>query len=107
MKYKGYIGRVTYDEDLKILHGDVIGLKDVITFEGTSVEEVEQAFRDSIDVYLDLCKKRGERPEKTFTGDLRVRIEPDLHASLAQQAAVKGLSLNKLIIRKLKHSNSE
>ncbi len=102
MKYKGYIGHVTYDDELKILHGDVIGLKDVITFEGTSVEEVENAFRDSIDVYLDLCKKRGEKPEKTFSGDLRVRIAPDLHARLTQEAAMSGLSLNSFIAEKLR-----
>jgi predicted HicB family RNase H-like nuclease len=103
MKYKGYIGRVSYDHEAKILHGDVIGIKDVITFEGTNVEEIEQAFRDSVDVYLDLCEKRGEKPEKTFTGNLRVRIAPNLHAQLAQEASLSGLSLNSLIAEKLKN----
>lgn len=52
MKYKGYEGQAVYDEQAKLFHGDVIGLKDVITFQGTSVEELEQAFKDSIDDYL-------------------------------------------------------
>ena len=57
MKYKGYIGQVVYDENAKIFHGDVIGLKDVITFQGESVGELEQAFKDSVDDYLEFCKQ--------------------------------------------------
>jgi predicted HicB family RNase H-like nuclease len=57
MKYKGYIGHVEYDDEAKIFHGGVNGLRDIITFQGKSVEELEQAFHDSINVYLDLQKK--------------------------------------------------
>lgn len=59
MKYKSYHGRITYDEQAKIFHGEVVGLRDVITFQGTSMEELKQAFKDSIDDYLDFCKELG------------------------------------------------
>ncbi len=59
MKYKGYNGQVTYDEEAKLFHGEVVGLRDVITFQGTSVVELEQAFKDSVDEYLDFCKELG------------------------------------------------
>jgi predicted HicB family RNase H-like nuclease len=75
MKYKGYIGQVTYDDDAKIFHGEVLGLKDVITFQGESVKELEQAFKDSINDYLEFCHERGEGPEKTFSGNIRVRMD--------------------------------
>lgn len=101
MKYKGYFGEVTYDDEAKIFHGDVIGLKDVITFQGTNALEIEQAFRDSIDDYLIWCKERGEEPEKTYSGNIRLRMDPDLHANLALEAMQKGVSLNELINRKL------
>jgi len=101
MKYKGYLGEVSYDANAKIFHGDVIGLKDVITFQGTTVKEIEQAFKDSINDYIAWCKKRGEKPEKTFSGNLRIRISPDLHAELSHLAVTQGLSLNSLIIDKL------
>jgi len=52
MKYKGYIGLVDYDDDAKIFHGEIIGIKDVITFQGDSVKEIEKAFKDSVDDYL-------------------------------------------------------
>ena len=101
MEYKGYMGEVTYDAQAKIFHGEVLGLKDVITFQGTTVEELEQAFRDSIDDYIVWCKERGEEPEKTFSGNIRIRISPDLHAKLSQAAVIHGMSLNSLIIEKL------
>ena len=59
MKYKGYQGHVTYDDDAKIFHGEVVGLRDVITFQGDSVKELEHAFKDSIDEYLAFCKKHN------------------------------------------------
>ena len=101
MKYKGYIGHVIYDEHAKIFHGDVIGLKDVITFQGKSVEELEQAFKDSIDDYLEFCLKRGEKPDKTFSGNIRLRMSPILHETVSLEAAQKGISLNDLITQKL------
>ena len=63
MKYKGYVGEVLYDDEAKLFHGEVIGLKDVITFQGTTVKELEKAFKDSIYDYLVWCKERGEKPE--------------------------------------------
>jgi predicted HicB family RNase H-like nuclease len=101
MEYKGYKGEVTYDATAKIFHGEVLGLKDVITFQGTTVKELEHAFKGSIDDYLAWCKKRGEQPEKTFSGNIRIRISPELHAQLTQLAMLHGTSLNSLIIEKL------
>lgn len=101
MNYKGYVGRIIYDDEAKLFHGEVVGLKDVITFQGTSVKELSKAFKDSIDDYLTWCKERGEKPEKTFSGNLRIRIEPDLHAKLAQEASLHNVSLNKFIVEKL------
>lgn len=101
MKYKGYIGIVTYDDQAKIFHGNVIGLNAVITFQGTTVKEIEQAFKDSVNDYLEWCKERGKQPQKTYSGNLRLRLRPDLHAELAREAALKGISLNTFIAEKL------
>ncbi len=103
MKYKGYIGHVEYDDQAKIFHGEVVGLKDIITFQGSSVDELETAFKESIDDYLAWCKKRKEKPEKTFSGTFNLRIPPDLHARIALQAKSMGVSLNSYIEQTLKH----
>ena len=66
LKYKGYTGQVEFDDESGIFHGEVLDLRDVITFQGRSVEEIEQAFRVSIDDYLDFCQAQGEEPDKPF-----------------------------------------
>lgn len=101
MKYKGYSGEIIFDNEARIFYGEVIGLKDVITFQGKNVDEIEQAFEDSIDDYLEWCKERGEQPEKTYSGNVRLRMNPKLHAHLALEAARHGISLNELINEKL------
>ncbi len=50
LKYKGYFGDVIFDAESRILFGRVVGLKDVITFQGTTADEIKQACKDSVDV---------------------------------------------------------
>jgi predicted HicB family RNase H-like nuclease len=97
MKYKGYTGVVEFDEDSRIFHGEVIGLRDVITFQGQSVDELEKAMADSVDFYLDWCAERNKQPEKPFSGKLMIRTTPELHGRASMAAARIGLSLNKYI----------
>ena len=97
MKYKGYTGVVEFDEEAGTLFGRVIGLRDLITFEGDSVAEVTRAFHDSVDVYLELCAERGESPEKPFSGQFVLRIDPRLHRALSHAAEERGKSLNAMV----------
>lgn len=76
MKYKGYAGVVELDERSEVFFGRVIGLRDVITFQGSSVAEVVQAFHDSLDDYLEFCAERGESPEKPYSGQFVLRVDP-------------------------------
>ena len=62
MEYKGYTGKVEYIEDAEIFHGEIGGIRDVVTFQGKSVEELKQAFQDSVEEYLRICKERGKYP---------------------------------------------
>ena len=68
MEYKGYRAAVTYDDGAGLLHGEVVGTRDVITVEGTSVEQLQKEFRFSIDDYLAVCAERGRQPDKPFSG---------------------------------------
>lgn len=101
LKYKNYTGHVEYDHEAKIFHGTVLGIKDVITFQGTTVEEIEQAFKDSVDDYLDFCKKLAQAPERPFSGKFHLRIPPELHSKLSIAASQNSESLNSYINRKL------
>jgi predicted HicB family RNase H-like nuclease len=64
MTYKGYQSKVELDEEAGVFHGEAINTRDAITFQGTSVEGLKQAFEDSVDDYLEFCASRGEDPEK-------------------------------------------
>jgi predicted HicB family RNase H-like nuclease len=94
MEYKGYMGTVEYDSQAKIFHGDIINTRDVITFQGTTVKEIEQAFKDSIDDYIVWCKEEGVAPEKPYSGKFNVRLSPELHRKTAILAKKKNMSLN-------------
>jgi len=94
MEYKGYIGKVEIDDEAGILYGEVINVRDVITFEGSSVEEVQQAFHESVDDYLEFCAARSESPEKPFSGKFVLRLPEELHRKAYIQAKLKDKSLN-------------
>jgi predicted HicB family RNase H-like nuclease len=94
MEYKGYIGKVEIDEEAGILYGEVINVRDVITFEGESVDEVQKAFRESVDDYLDFCAQRNESPEKPFSGKFVIRLPAELHRKAYIQAKLADKSLN-------------
>ena len=63
LEYKGYKGHTEFDDEAGLSHGEVLDLRDVITFQGTSVEELEKEFRVSVDDYLEFCKERGGEPD--------------------------------------------
>ena len=104
MEYKGYIGKVELDEEAGILYGEVINVRDVITFEGESVDEIQQAFRESVDDYLDFCAQRGESPEKPFSGKFVVRLPAELHREVYIQAKLKDQSLNRWVTEVLQRA---
>ncbi len=102
MEYKGYIGIVEYNSEAKIFHGDILNTKDVITFQGTTVEEIEEAFKGSIDDYIDWCKSEGASPEKPYSGKFNLRLSPELHKEIAITARKLNLSINNFVEKALK-----
>ena len=101
MQYKGYQAHIEYDDDARVFHGEVLNLKDVITFEGTCVEDLRQAFKDSVEDYLEFCRSRGEKPEKPFSGKFIIRVQPELHQKIAVKANMEAKSMNNWIEEQL------
>jgi predicted HicB family RNase H-like nuclease len=97
MEHRGYTGVSFVDEESESLYGHVIGLRDVITFQGDSVAELTQSFRDSVDDYLEFCQSLGRSPEKPYSGRFLLRIPPALHRALSNAAEKTGVSINSLI----------
>ena len=92
MRLDAYEAVVEYDDAAALFHGEVINLTDVITFQGRSVEELRQAFADSVADYLDFCRTRGEKPEQPFSGQLSVTVDPALHRAVVTAARRSGIT---------------
>jgi predicted HicB family RNase H-like nuclease len=97
MKYKGYEAIVEYDDDDRLFVGRVINTRDVIAFDGLSVDELEQSFHTAIDEYLEDCQAVGKAPDKPFSGRFNLRISPELHRQAVTKAESEGVSLNTLV----------
>jgi predicted HicB family RNase H-like nuclease len=94
LKYKGYHGSTEYSLEDDCLHGRLLGINDVITYEGNSVKEIKTAFKDSVDDYLVFCEQTGKNPDKPYSGKMMFRVDPQVHAKAALAAQLKGVSLN-------------
>ena len=104
MKYKGYTAVLKLDEEQGILFGRVIGLCDVITFQAESVPQAIEEFHASVDSYLELCRSRQESPEKPYSGNFMVRVDPELHRQIATWWQAKSVSINSLVASLIRHA---
>ncbi|MFN3075479.1 MAG: type II toxin-antitoxin system HicB family antitoxin [Alphaproteobacteria bacterium] len=94
MTHKGYAARVEYDAEDRIFIGRLAGIDDIVTFHGATVDELEAAFQDAVDHYLEVSDRIGRRAQKPYSGNLMLRIPPDTHARVAVAAEVAGKSIN-------------
>ena len=101
MKYQGYGSTIRFDDEANIFHGEVTGLRDVITFQGRTVDEIKEAFKESVDDYLEFCASRGEEPDKPYSGRFLLRVDPELHRKLVELSNDDGESLNNWIASRL------
>ena len=100
--YRGYVGRIDYDDEAGVFHGEVINTRDIITFQGKSVNELKRALKDSVDDYLQFCRERGEEPDRPFSGKFIVRVPPEVHREAFLKAKSAGKSLNAWVTEKIK-----
>lgn len=97
LSYKNYNGTVEYSKEDKCLFGKVVGIKSLLSYEGNSIQELEEDFMHVIDEYLEDCKERDVVPEQAYRGTFNVRIAPELHRTIAIYALEHGKSLNAVV----------
>ena len=107
MKYKNLLAAIHYDDDDKIFWGEVIGINDSISFHGHSVNELEDRFHLFVDEYLEECHSKGIEPEKTYTGNFNVRIDPCEHKIASMCAVLENISLNQYVGKAVAAMNRE
>ena len=106
IEYKGYVGVFEFEE-LEQFHGYVLNTQDVISFYGSSVEELRAELQTSVEEYLAFCAEKGRDPEKPFSGNLSIRTSPDIHRRIAMQAARRRVSMNSFVESVLEKAVSE
>lgn len=103
LRYKGYVGSVTYNEKRNRLEGEVLGLKLGITYSSASLERLERYFQAKVDEYIAACEKKGIKPRKSYDGPMQVRLGIDLATRVAERADIEDITINALIKKALKY----
>ena len=106
LEYKGYCGSVEYSAPDRCFYGKVLGIRALITYEGTDVDTIEKEFQASVDEYLELCEHEGIVPEKVYSGTFQVRVSPETHKELAARAEASGKKLNTIVAEALESYTS-
>ena len=101
LEYKGYHGSVVYSAPDRCFFGKVLGIRALVTYEGTDVESIEREFHASVDEYLDLCEQEGIVGEKEYSGLFQVRVSPETHRELVFKAEASGKKLNTVVAEAL------
>jgi predicted HicB family RNase H-like nuclease len=107
MKYKNYVAHVEYDDSIEAFHGRILGIEDVISFEGESVAKLKRAFENAVDDYLAWCAEENRVPQKTHSGRLLVRLGPELHRKVIILAEEGSKSANQFIVEVLESATRE
>ena len=97
LKYKEFVASIEFSDADDVFYGKILGINDLILFEGSSVNELKHAFDEAVEDYLELCKEMNKDPYKSFKGSFNVRIPTDLHKKVFFRAQKTGLSLNQFI----------
>ncbi len=97
MQYKGYYGSVDYSHADNLLHGKLLGIKSLVSYEGTSIPELQKEFKLAVDDYLEMCREENIDPEQPFSGSVEVRLDPDTWIKLTKTARSEDVPVSKLI----------
>ena len=102
LNYKGFVGSVHFAAEDRVFYGKVEGVNDLITFEGSTVDELEKGFKYMVDEHIKDCRSMNLPIEKSYKGNLNIRLSPELHKKVAYKASLKGISLNQYINEAIK-----
>lgn len=101
IEYKGYVGSVEFSQDDELFYGKVLGIRALISYEGTTAAELIDDFHAAINNYLELCQEEGKEPEKAYKGSFNIRISPELHKKIAIYAMEHDITLNNFVEQSL------
>lgn len=99
IKYKDFLGSVEVSVKAGCLHGKILFINDLVTYEATDINGIKQEFHAAVDDYINTCRELGIEPLKSFSGSFNVRIGSDLHQALAAHAIKTDEKINTIVKR--------
>ncbi|MBQ3655691.1 MAG: type II toxin-antitoxin system HicB family antitoxin [Bacteroidales bacterium] len=99
LTYKNYIGSVEFSEEDNVFFGKLEGINALVNYEGESVTELKNAFKEAVDDYLEFCNAENITPEKPYSGKLSITISPATHNTIVHLAQKNGISVNTFVNR--------
>lgn len=103
LTYKNYTGSVDFSAEDDVFYGKIEFITDTVLYEGRSVEELKENFREAVDDYIETCRDICKEPQKPFKGNILARITPELHKRAALTALQRRISLNKFVESAITH----
>ena len=97
LQYKNYYASVHFSAVDEVFYGKILGINDLVSFEGFSVKELKKAFEEAVEDYLETCIEIGKMPERTYKGTFNVRVPSELHKEASLFAAVHNITLNQFV----------
>ena len=97
LQYKDYLASIHFSSEDEVFFGKILGIDDLVSFEGASVKELKKAFKEAVEDYIETCKQIGKEPNKTYKGTFNVRIGAETHRDAALYAAMNNISLNDFV----------
>ena len=97
LQHRGYEGSVQYSAEDKMLHGRLLCARDVVSFGGTDLVELEKNFCDAVDEYLAFCAETGRTPDSPVPLNDEVAIKEDLKAQALHFAKQHDRALDSIV----------
>jgi predicted HicB family RNase H-like nuclease len=95
LRYKEYLGTIEPELKSNTLFGKLAFIRDTVTYEATTLKELDAEFRRSVDEYLLACEELGRNPQKPCKGSFNIRTGEELHREAV--IAAEGQSLNAFV----------
>ena len=107
LELNGYKAKIEFDPELEQFRGEILGLNGSADFYGTSLSALKKEFRNSLNVFLEVCNEKGIDPNREYSGKFNLRIPPKLHRKIATKAVSSSKSINQWVVEVLQHSVNE
>lgn len=101
LEYEGYSGSAEISVEDNCLHGKILFIRDLVTYQASTPDELKSEFVNAVDDYIQTCREYGKAPDKPCKGTFNVRISPELHRKAVIAAHKERVSLNAIISKSI------